>query len=142
MTDEGRVLALDLGDKRIGVAVSDPTRLIARSHSVLERRSRKEDFEQIAQIIADEAVSLVVVGLPIPLSGVEGDRVAWTRDYATDLGNKINAPIVFWDESFSTIQAEASLRARGKSARQQRDWIDAVAAAIILQDFLDAHATD
>lgn len=134
----GRVMALDLGEKRIGVALSDPTCTIARSHAVLPRTSRLADFEKICQIIEENGVALLVVGLPIPLSGVEGQMVAWVRDYTADLGRRLTIPVEFWDESFSTVQAQASLRARGKKAKQQRGWVDAVAAAFILQDYLDA----
>jgi putative Holliday junction resolvase len=138
----GRVMALDLGEKRIGVALSDETRTIARSHAVLSRTSRLADFEKIIQIIGENRVTLLVVGLPIPLNGVEDAMTAWVRDYAADLGGRIAVPVEFWDESFTTAQAQASMRARGKKAKQQRPWVDAVAAAFILQDYLDAKKGD
>ena len=132
-------MALDLGEKRIGVALSDDTRTIARSHTVISRKSRKEDFQRYASIIAEQDVTLLVMGLPIPLSGVEGQRAAWVRDYSEELRQQIDVPLVFWDESLSTKQAEASLRARGKSGKKIKERVDAVAAAFILQDYLDAH---
>jgi putative holliday junction resolvase len=138
----GRVMALDLGEKRIGVALSDETRTIARSHAVLPRTSRLADFEKIGQMIDEHRVTLLIVGLPIPLNGVEDDMTAWVRDYTADLGRRIAIPIEFWDESFTTAQAQASMRARGKKAKQQRQWVDAVAAAFILQDYLDAKKSD
>ena len=131
-------MALDLGEKRIGVAVSDATRTIAGSYGVIGRKSRLEDFQRYAQIIAQEEVNLLVMGLPIPLSGIEGQRAAWVRDYTAELSRHIDIPIEFWDESFSTKQAEASLRARGKRGKQVKERVDAVAAAFILQDYLDA----
>lgn len=133
-------MAIDLGEKRIGVAVSDATRTIAKAYGVLTRKSRQEDFRRYAAIIAEQHVTLLVMGLPIPLSGVEGQRAAWVRNYTADLGDHIDTPIEFWDESFSTKQAEASLRARGKRGKQVKERVDAVAAAFILQDYLDAHA--
>jgi putative holliday junction resolvase len=136
----GRVMALDLGEKRIGVALSDETRTIARSHAVLLRTSRLADFEKIGRIIDEHQVMLLIVGLPIPLNGIEDEMTAWVRDYAADLGGRVAIPVEFWDESFTTAQAQASLRARGKKAKQQRQWVDAVAAAFILQDYLDAQA--
>ena len=136
---KGRVMALDLGEKRIGVAVSDPTRLIAQSHSVLKRKSRREDFERIQQIIQEQEVTLLVMGLPIPLSGVEGQRAAWVRDYTAALQMQVEVPIEFWDESLTTKQAEASLRLRGKRGKKARERVDAVAAAFILQSYLDAY---
>lgn len=137
-TDDGRILAIDMGEKRIGIAVSDPLRLIARSYTVLERRSRREDFARIGEIIDREGVDLVVMGLPINLSGDEGNKAAWIRDYAGELARELAIELLFWDESFTTVQAAESMRARGKNARQQKEWIDAVAAAFILQSYLDA----
>jgi putative Holliday junction resolvase len=136
----GRVMALDLGEKRIGVAISDPTRTIASGYTVLRRKSRREDFARYQQIIAEKDITLLVVGLPIPLGGGEGQKAAWVRDYTAELNQHIAVPIEFWDESLTTVQAEASLRARGKRGKKLKERIDAVAAAFILQDYLNAHA--
>ena len=130
-------MALDLGEKRIGVALSDETRLIARSYAVIERSSRAADFAQIAEIVAAEGVAGLVVGLPVELDGVEGPLAQWVRDYAGALGQHLGLDIHFWDESFTSKQASASMRERGVKAREQKGWIDAVAAAFILQDYLD-----
>ncbi len=140
MESKGKVMALDLGEKRIGVAISDVTRTIAKAYGVLSRKSRKEDYQRYANIIADQKATLLVMGLPVPLSGVEGQRAAWVRDYTTELAQHIDIPIEYWDESFSTKQAEASLRARGKRGKKVKERVDAVAAAFILQGYLDAHA--
>lgn len=142
LTIKGRVLALDLGEKRIGVAVSDPTRTIAASLTVLQRASRREDYARIAQLLAEQQATLLVVGLPVPLSGIEGDKAAWVRDYAAELAQQIDVPLAFWDEALTTVQAYDSLRQRGKRAKQAKRRIDAVAAAFILQSYLDAHAGD
>ena len=94
MTDDtthkpaGRVMALDLGEKRIGVALSDPTRTIASAHSVLTRKSRLEDSARYAHLIAENGVTLLVLGLPITLGRQEGTRAAWVRDYAADLAGR------------------------------------------------------
>lgn len=133
-------MALDLGEKRIGVAISDVTRTIAKAYGVLSRKSRKEDFQRYANIIAEQKATLLIMGLPIPLSGVEGQRAAWVRDYTAELAQHIPIPVEFWDESFSTKQAEASLRARGRRGKKVKERVDEVAAAFILQDYLDAHA--
>ncbi len=140
METKGKVLAIDLGEKRIGLAICDETRTIAAGYEVLRRKSRREDFEHYAKIIEAEAITLIVMGLPITLDGEEGQRATWVRDYAAELRETIPVPLEFWDERFSTKQAEASLRARGKRGRQVKDRVDAVAAAFILQDYLDAHA--
>ena len=138
MEIKGRVLALDLGEKRIGVAVSDATRLIAKSLQVFRRKSRREDFAHIAHLIGEQQAKLLVVGLPVPLSGVEGEKAAWVRNYTAELEEHVNIPVTFWDEALTTVQAYESLRLRGKQAWQVKDRIDAVAAAFILQSYLDA----
>ena len=134
----GRILALDLGEKRIGVAVSDETRTIARSIGVLKRQSRLADFERIYQLVEEHAVSLLIVGLPLLASGKESEKAAWVRDCARDLQRNLGLALRFWDESYTTVEAEASLRERGIRGRRSRQRVDAVAAAFILQSYLDA----
>lgn len=134
----GRIMALDLGEKRIGIALSDQTRTIAAAHGVLNRRSRAEDVAYYAQLIAERDVRLLVVGLPITLGGHEGQRAAWVRDYAAELAERLPVPVVFWDESLTTVEAQAALRAQGRRGKKLRERVDAVAAALILQSYLDA----
>lgn len=132
-----RILALDLGEKRIGVALSDELHLLARSYAVIERTSRKADFEQIAAIARDCDVGHLVVGLPIDPQGEEGAIARWVRDYTADLAEHLDVDYTLWDERLTTAEARASLRARGVRAEDQKEWIDAVAAAFILQRYLD-----
>ena len=141
-TPKGRILALDLGEKRIGVAVSDDTRTIAQALTMFKRTSRREDFAQIGRLLAEQRANLLLIGLPIMLDGTEGEKAAWVRDYAAALAEQIAVPIVFFDEAFTTKEAESSLRARGKKGRQIRQNVDAVAAAFILQGYLDAERGD
>ena len=133
-----RAMALDLGEKRIGVALSDASLSLARSFSVIKRSSRLADFKKIRQIIDEQGIDLVIVGLPTLSDGQEGPKAAWARSYAGDLDNHINAQVRLWDESYSTIDAEKSLRDRGVSRKKRKKKIDAVAAAFILQSYLDA----
>jgi len=133
-------MALDLGEKRIGVAVSDELRMIARSHSVVKRTSRVADYAKYANIIAQEQITLLVVGLPVTLGGEEGSKAKWTRDYAGQFAEQVNIPIVFFDEALTTVEAEASMRARNIRGKKARAQVDAVAAAFILQNYLDAQA--
>jgi putative holliday junction resolvase len=137
---DGRILALDLGEKRIGVAISDERRTLARSLLVFKRSSRAADFARIGELVAEHGVALILVGLPVRLDGIEGGKAAWARDYGAALGDELRIATEFWDESLSTVKAEASLQARGEPRRKRRGRIDAVAAAIILQDYLDAHS--
>lgn len=135
-------MALDLGEKRIGVALSDATRTIASPHSVVKRASRAADFAHYSRLIAEHGVTLLVIGLPITLGGQEGQRAAWVRDYAAGLAQHVAAPITFWDESLTTVEATAALHAQGRRGKKAKERVDAVAAALILQSFLDAQQPD
>ncbi|WP_420631835.1 Holliday junction resolvase RuvX [Candidatus Leptofilum sp.] len=135
----GRVMALDLGSKRIGVAISDPTRTIAKSYGVVKRKSREEDFARYQQILAEQQVTLLLVGLPTTSEGEDSDTAVWIRNYIAEFSQQCAVPVEFWDESFTTVQAEESLRLRGKRGKKARQQVDAVAAAFILQSYLDAH---
>ncbi|PIE81237.1 MAG: Holliday junction resolvase RuvX [Chloroflexi bacterium] len=135
---KGRILALDLGEKRIGVAVSDATRTIAQPLTVIKRTSRKADFESIGRFVQEQQANMLLVGLPLMLDGRVGDKAAWVQDYAAELQRTLDLPLELWDEAFTTVQAEASLKARGKKWRQSRDQVDAVAASFILQSYLDS----
>jgi putative Holliday junction resolvase len=135
----GRVMALDLGSKRTGVAISDPTRTIAQSYGVVQRKSREEDFARYQQILEEQKVALLVVGLPTTAEGEDSETAVWIRDYMAEFSQQCDVPVQFWDESFTTVQAEESLRQRGKRGKKARQQVDAVAAAFILQGYLDAH---
>ncbi len=135
-------MALDLGEKRIGVAVSDELRMIARSYGVVKRTSRAADYAKYKNIVEQEKITLLVVGLPVTLGGEEGSKAKWTRDYAGQFAKKIDIPIIFFDEALTTVEAEASMRARNIRGKKARSQVDAVAAAFILQNYLDAQAID
>lgn len=131
-------MALDLGEKRIGVALTDGLKLAAHPHSVVQRKSRKEDFETYGEIIRSESVSLVVIGLPRHLNGEEGAMARWARDYGTDLSQKLSVPVTFWDETLTSEMAAAALAEQGLSRKKMKDKIDSVAAALILQSYLES----
>ena len=133
-----KLLALDLGEKRIGVALSDTLKIVAQPFDVFPRTSRKADFEYVQAIVERESVSQIVVGLPITMSGEEGTMAQWARDYGTDLGQTLGVPVVFWDESLTSMQAERAMREYGLSRKQMKKKVDAVAAALILQSYLES----
>ena len=133
-----RIMAIDLGDKRIGVAISDQSWLIASAHGVINRTSRKSDFARVNAIVEELDVVRIVVGLPTLPSGQEGTRAAWARDYAAGLSEATGVEVLMWDESLTTVDAQESLRERGVRSNKQRDRIDAVAAAFILQSYLES----
>ncbi len=134
----GRLLALDLGERRIGVAVSDPTGTVARPLTTIVRASRQDDFEAICRLINEHRVARVIVGLPLSLDGVEGPQARQVRRYAERLTEVLDVPIEFWDERYSSVMAAEVLREKGRGRRNMHDRIDATAAAIILQSYLDA----
>ncbi|MGH2536575.1 MAG: Holliday junction resolvase RuvX [Candidatus Promineifilaceae bacterium] len=134
----GPVLALDLGERRIGVAVSDRGRRLARALLVFKRGARAEDFATISRLADEHGASLVLVGLPLTLAGRAGSRAAWAREYAADLAAHLWLPVRLWDESFSSQDAQAMLIEAGVGRRRRRERLDGAAAAFSLQAFLDA----
>jgi putative Holliday junction resolvase len=136
-----RVLALDLGSKRIGVAVSDLTGTVASPLTVLSRsRSRRQDHERIAALVRDEEAELVVVGLPISMSGAEGPAARAARAEADALATLIAVPLETFDERLTTVTAERALADAGVRGPARRQVVDKVAAAVLLQSFLDRQA--
>jgi putative Holliday junction resolvase len=135
----GRVLALDVGERRIGVALSDPLRLVARPLTVIRRASKARDFAAIGELVAEHDVTLVLCGYPLSLDGTEGPQGRRVRRYAETLAEALPVEVALWDESYSTEEAE-KVMALGKrqSPRERRAWVDAVAAAVILQSYLDS----
>lgn len=134
-----RVLALDIGDRRIGVAVSDPSGLIARPLRVLKRRSKKEDFAAIAALVAEYSAERVVVGRPLTPKGCVGQQARRVEGYARALAEALPVPVELWDERYTTVAAEEILReTRKPSERREKRDVDAVAAAVLLQDYLAA----
>jgi putative Holliday junction resolvase len=136
------VLALDVGERRIGVAISDPTGMLARPLQTLMRGSREEDFAAIAALVAEHDAGLVVVGRPLSLDGTEGPQARRVARYAGALAAHLPVPVVPWDERFTTQAAEEILRQSGKGRGRRRvrakGELDAVAAAVILQSYLDS----
>ena len=133
-----RVLALDVGDKRVGVAISDPSQVLARSLKVIQRGSRQEDFVAVARLVEEYEVERVVVGYPRSLDGTAGEQAEKVERYAAGLAEVLTVPVLLWDERFSTVSAERLMREAGLRGKRKRERIDAVAAAVILQAYLDS----
>lgn len=130
----GRLLALDLGEARIGVAVCDELGMFATPLTVLpRRRTRAEDFAGIAALVRRERAVGVLVGLPLDSDGQEGAQARWARRYAGRLAGALEVPLAFWDESLTTADAGRLLEEVGG-----RTAVDAAAAAVLLNDFLEA----
>jgi putative holliday junction resolvase len=133
----GRVLGLDLGDVRIGVAISDPDRRLAVPLGTVHVGRPPGELMAIASLVADNDVALVVLGYPLSLSGERGARATLAEEFAAALRAILDVPVELQDERLSTAEAERSLRAAGASGRQRRELVDRSAATVILQSFLE-----
>ena len=137
-----RALGIDPGSKRIGLAVSDRSGTIASPFLVLQRsRSRQHDDNEIARIVREEEIDVVVVGLPVNMDGSHGPSAKAAIADARRLATVVDVPIELHDERRTTVTAEQSMRAAGLDGVERRQRVDKVAAAIMLQSWLDARAT-
>ena len=136
-----RAIGVDLGSKRVGVASSDTTRTLASPVTVLERRgSRAADHKALAAIIEEYEADIVVVGLPLSLNGGESHAAKLVRDEVAQMTAALPVPIVLHDERFTTATAHASMMERKMKADARRRVVDKVAAAVMLQGWLDTQA--
>lgn len=133
----GRVLGIDPGTVRIGLALSDPTGVIAQPLSVLTRRSPAEDMAALRKLIAEHEVERVVVGLPRMMDGRLDAAAAAAKQFGGELARVTSLPVEYWDERLTTVAAERYLVAQGKRRRRQRADVDRMAAALLLQSYLD-----
>jgi putative Holliday junction resolvase len=134
-----RALGLDLGSKRIGVAVSDRSGTIASPLTVLQRSgSRRTDHERIAALVQDEEAEVVVVGMPRSLSGAQGPAARAATAEIASLASVVGVPVETYDERFTTVTANRALAESGVRGPARRQVVDKVAAAVILQSWLDA----
>jgi putative Holliday junction resolvase len=131
-----RVLGLDPGERRIGVALSDPTGTIASPHSVIDRRAA-DPFSVVRGLCEEKGVERIIVGLPTGLSGVEGPSAKAARTFGTLVAEATGLPVEYQDERFTTVTAESALLEGGVRREKRRDVRDKVAAAVILQAYLD-----
>ncbi|MGI9645406.1 MAG: Holliday junction resolvase RuvX [Ilumatobacteraceae bacterium] len=133
-----RALGIDLGSKRVGVAVSDLSGTVATALTTVHRsRSRQHDHRELARFVADEEAEVVVVGLPLSLDGTHGTAARAATKEAEQLASVVGVPVEMYDERFTTVTAERGLREAGLDARAQRKVVDKVAAAVMLQSWLD-----
>jgi putative Holliday junction resolvase len=133
----GRLLALDLGAKRIGVAVSDELRITTRPLPAITRKSWKDLLRQVAGLVQSLEAKGLVIGLPLRLDGTEGDAAESVRAEAEKFGLSLSVPIYLQDERLTTFAAQSDLKASGRSESESKREVDSEAAAIILRDFID-----
>lgn len=129
-------LALDLGARRVGVAVSDALGITTRTLPALERTNWKRLLREIAELCSRFDVGRVVIGLPLRLDGTEGDAAQDARRIGTNLSRSLNLPVLWQDERLTSVAAEELLRERGVRGKDLKERVDSEAAAIILRDFL------
>ena len=129
-----RSLGLDIGDKRIGVALSDPQGILASPLTIINRRNDRADIEAIIAIVSQNQVGQIIVGLPLSMDGRVGTQAEKVKIFTRELSNHIQVPVEFRDERLSTVSAKRLMR-DVKKKKKTRD--DAVAAAVILQSYLD-----
>ena len=133
-----RVLGLDVGDKRIGVAVSDPLRIVASPLEVYERRGGARDLDYIAALAETYGADTVVIGLPLKMEGGDSEQTKKTREFAAALAGRTAAKLIFTDERCTTSAAEEALLEANLPREERKKLIDKVAAAILLQDYLNS----
>lgn len=136
-----RIIALDVGDRRIGVAMSDALGLTAQPVTVLTRSAPAADVEAVRQLVETHAAARLVVGLPLSMRGERGPQAQKVLSFVDALRQALAVPIELVDERLTTVEGERALRSAGASAKQRKAAIDRVAAQLILQQYLDgAHS--
>ncbi len=135
----GRILAVDPGEKRLGVAISDPTGTIATPFTIVTHVSRGIDAAAIAQIAAEQLIELIVIGEALDSDGEKGPSARHAAKLAQAVETQTLIPVVLWDESDSTNNAVESRREMGVVRKNRRGHLDEIAATIILQSYLEAH---
>ena len=135
--NRGRLLGIDFGTVRVGLAVSDPDRLIASPFETYVRKDAKTDAAYFVRVVSSEKIVGLVVGLPLHTGGEEGIKAKEARDYGAWLAEATGLPVVFWDERCTTAAAEDALWDAGLSHKKRKDRRDRVAAQLILQGYLD-----
>jgi putative Holliday junction resolvase len=133
------VLALDVGSRRIGIAVSDPLGITAQGLATLQRQNKKRDLEALAQLIEKYQIQEVVIGLPLRLSGAEGTQSEKMRQFAELLKAQFGITVHLWDERWTSTEANRLLRETDMSIEKRAQAVDRMAAVLILQSWLLAH---
>lgn len=137
-----KTLGLDMGSKRIGLAISDEEGVFAFPSGKLERLGRKQDLEALVQLIAERGITRAVIGVPLHMNGRPGKGAEAARSFARDLAETSGITVDTLDERLTTVEAQRALTAVGRSAKKQKSVIDSVAAAIILSTYLELQRSD
>ena len=133
-----RILALDLGKKRIGLALSDPLRITAQGLPNLVRTNNRADLQALGELVREREVGLILMGNPINMRGSEGRQSGWVREFAKSIEARLGVPVQFWDERLTSVEAGRVLRSSGISIEKRAAAVDKLSAVILLQSYLDS----
>ena len=133
-----RILALDLGKKRIGLAISDPLGITAQGLPNLVRTNKRSDLAALQQLIQEREVGLILLGNPINMRGTEGRQSGWVHEFAAALEKQTGLPVKLWDERLTSVEAGRVLRSSGISIEKRAAAVDMLSAVILLQSYLDS----
>ena len=134
----GRVLGLDVGSKRIGIAISDLLGITAQGQETLQRQNKRLDFERLGKLIREHEIAEIVVGYPLRMSGAEGVQAERMQRFAEELRERFGLPVHLWDERLTSAEANRVLRETEMSIRRRGQVVDQMAAVLILQSWMDA----
>lgn len=131
-------MALDLGKKRIGLAISDPLGITAQGLPNLVRTNKRSDLEVLGLLAREREVGLILLGNPINMRGAEGRQSGWVREFGAAIESRIGLPVTFWDERLTSVEAGRVLRSSGISIEKRAAAVDQLSAVILLQSYLDS----
>ncbi len=140
MSASGRILAIDYGSRRMGLAVSDPLGITAQGLKTLERKNKRSDFARLERTIREYEVKEIVLGYPLRMSGEAGAQTQKVEEFAEALRQRFELPVHLWDERLTTAEANRLLREAEISSRKRAQAVDRMAAVLILQSFLQARS--
>jgi len=135
-----RILGLDVGSRRIGIAVSDPLGITAQGLETLQRKNKHHDFAHLEHVIREYDVKEIVVGLPLRMSGMEGDQARKIQAFAEDLHERFRLPVHLWDERLTSAEANRLLRTTDLSIQKRGKAVDRMAAVLILQGWMESRS--
>jgi putative Holliday junction resolvase len=138
--ESGRILAIDYGSRRMGLAVSDPLGITAQGLETLERKNKRSDFARLERVIRQHEVREIVLGYPLRMSGEEGTQSQKVTEFANALREKFQLAVHLWDERLTSAEANRLLREAELSTRKRAQAVDRMAAVLILQSFLQARS--
>jgi putative holliday junction resolvase len=135
-----KILGIDYGESRIGVAISDETGIMAQGLTTLKRKNRQADLQALGDVIEKQQIERIVLGYPLRIDGSAGIQCEKVSRFAALLERTFHLPVICWDETFSTKEAEEMMFQMKVKRGKKREMVDRIAASIILQDYLNAHA--